>query len=1110
MEEGDGGGSGGAAGGAAGGDGGGAGGRSAGEGGVYDDGLDDLWPARVSSEDFLGQMWEDDPATTSTWTSRHAGGGDALDTEVWDVRIQFEDGQDMLENQICRDDLTYMNLVSMLEPRGYGFGDSMYCRMQSEMELVENNAKIYELLLHFDSTKVLNLTAKRGLHGVAKKLKKPNKAAHQGIIALALLLIHLQLCWISGSDNHPQFYDVDEDGELSDSDEDADVGTHDAAFHMGDFADSVEIRMKEKAEVDEILEEMRKQKEDPMSHCQGDTDIEDLFITADEAGAEPCTEVPLKKMKLPVKRKGPTERSHSSVVVEHVRDFIPSDDEDKCPGFLPEDDDDGFQPLSMILPKGRKSRAKRRPPRVWYDERRLQAHEQLADHMCFTNVEQFRDALVNLLIAQSRNFNYHRNSDVRVIADCINKPACRFYITASEIKGEKTFVIRKMNLEHTCATTTDSSRVSAKWLARRYESLFRSDPNTGIQTLIDKAKLHYGVDVPKMMAYRAKNHALDAVLGDHREQYFRLRDWAQAVIDTNPGSRVIVQTVIPPPSMENPHPGPTFHGLFFCLNGTKEGFLKGCRPFIGLDGCFIKLCTGAQILAATGRDGNNNMFPIAFAVVPKEDTANWCWFLTQLKYALGGEQGEFGPYTIMSDRQKGLLKAVTQVFPSAHQRYCLRHIYANFQTAGFRGEDLKKCMDRASYAYHKDQFEAAMETLKVESEEAWKWLSQIPPHTWARHAFDTNCKTDLVVNNLSEVFNRYILDVRKKPIRTMLIGVKNKLMVRNHEKRVGGETARWVITPHFMEQLELAKKYSRPCTPRISGTDLWEVTNGKGDQIHAVDLAARTCGCRRWDVTGLPCNHACSAIIKAKQKPEDYVSKFFKKPMYIEAFKPMIFPVPGQHDWPKTDTPDIVPPDFKITRGRKAEKRRKGKFEKPKAKDTSRMGTITCSNCKLQGHKYTSCTTPLRPDLLVRKNKHVPNRGEDDPTGPSAADAPRASAADAPRASAATAPRPSAAAAPGPSVADAPGASAAAAPRASAAAAGRGSAAAHRRHAGSSSSTACSTAPPARAAFAPPRSTTPSTESEHEAGYPAYKRTRTWGYMNCGYVDPDHDAGPSN
>jgi hypothetical protein len=74
--------------------------------------------------------------------------------------------------------------------------------------------------------------------------------------------------------------------------------------------------------------------------------------------------------------------------------------------------------------------------------------------------------------------------------------------------------------------------------------------------------------------------------------------------------------------------------------------------YAGLDGCFIKLCTGAQILAATGRDGNNNMYPIAFAVVPKEDTATWCLFLTQLKYALGGDEVKFGKYTFMSDRQK--------------------------------------------------------------------------------------------------------------------------------------------------------------------------------------------------------------------------------------------------------------------------------------------------------------------------------------------------------------------------------------------------------------------------------------------------------------------------
>jgi hypothetical protein len=57
-------------------------------------------------------------------------------------------------------------------------------------------------------------------------------------------------------------------------------------------------------------------------------------------------------------------------------------------------------------------------------------------------------------------------------------------------------------------------------------------------------------------------------------------------------------------------------------------------------------------------------------------------------------------------------------------------------------------------------------------------------------------------------------------------------------------------------------------------------------------------------VTGMPCKHAVSAIIKAKQTPEHYVRNFIKKPMYAEAFKPVIYPVPEQHDWTKTNTPE--------------------------------------------------------------------------------------------------------------------------------------------------------------------------------------------------------------
>ena len=123
-----------------------------------------------------------------------------------------------------------------------------------------------------------------------------------------------------------------------------------------------------------------------------------------------------------------------------------------------------------------------------------------------------------------------------------------------------------------------------------------------------------------------------------------------------------------------PEKNPRFYGLFFCLHAQIEGFKNGCMPFIGkyltsllycliflafvnciypyfvlctgIDGCFLKLGNGAQVLAATARDGNNNFYPLAFGVVGTEDTATWSWFLNQLKYALGGTAGQFRNATI--------------------------------------------------------------------------------------------------------------------------------------------------------------------------------------------------------------------------------------------------------------------------------------------------------------------------------------------------------------------------------------------------------------------------------------------------------------------------------
>jgi hypothetical protein len=83
-------------------------------------------------------------------------------------------------------------------------------------------------------------------------------------------------------------------------------------------------------------------------------------------------------------------------------------------------------------------------------------------------------------------------------------------MSASKIKHEKTFSVKKMHLEHS---------VNSTWLCNVYVDKFMSDANTCITSSVDKDKKDFGVDVPKRMTCREKNRATELVLGDHKKQY---------------------------------------------------------------------------------------------------------------------------------------------------------------------------------------------------------------------------------------------------------------------------------------------------------------------------------------------------------------------------------------------------------------------------------------------------------------------------------------------------------------------------------------------------------------------------------------------------------------
>ncbi|KAK1631963.1 hypothetical protein QYE76_006278 [Lolium multiflorum] len=332
-------------------------------------------------------------------------------------------------------------------------------------------------------------------------------------------------------------------------------------------------------------------------HLEGETDVEDLFPPTpedelDEAIVDKAT------MRREARSKDAKAKALKIRQVKQRADACTSEDvfvlSDSCSDDNKEiinlSDDDGAVLESKIALRKRKSVAKPVKKRVYYDESKSNAHEQFVLDLCFIDITQLRKALENYHIANCRNFTYLKNNQERVVVCCSSDGTCPFMLHSSTIKGERTHCIRQIMLPHTCGTKTDTSRINSSWLAKKYEDFIKSDPSMCVTALMDAVLRDHGVEISKHMAYRAKNRALEAVVGDEDAQFTRIRDYMQTVMDKDPGSRCHVTTVQPVPEKN-----PRFWGLFFTLNAQIQGFLNGCRPFIGIDGCFLKLGNGAQV-----------------------------------------------------------------------------------------------------------------------------------------------------------------------------------------------------------------------------------------------------------------------------------------------------------------------------------------------------------------------------------------------------------------------------------------------------------------------------------------------------------------------------------
>ncbi|GJV57565.1 calcium/proton exchanger [Tanacetum coccineum] len=354
-----------------------------------------------------------------------------------------------------------------------------------------------------------------------------------------------------------------------------------------------------------------------------------------------------------------------------------------------------------------------------------------------------------------------------------NAVDCPFRLWASWMSTEKSFQIKTLYHDHKCCINYNlGSLVTYRWITEHYAREIIDNPWGSYNYMQNSKRSKFMINVSLGRCKRAKR----ASLFDHE----------------------------------------------------GAGWLEGCRKVIGLDGCFLTHICKGKLLTAMGRDENNQMFLIVWAVVGVENKNNWTWFLSLLSDDLNLDHG--AGLTVISDGHKGLLEAVKIWLPDAEQR----------QSASSLNE----------------QFLEVMEEIKALDENAYSWLVDHDPNTWCRAYFELDRSCAAFENGISKSFNSKILSARGKPIITMLEDIRVYIMQKvwflnktamelndsikpftiRHLKFMKIRQRKWVVYASGFQEVEVRRQdeafgvnihlKKRACKMPVLGIKLWKKVKG--------------------------------------------------------------------------------------------------------------------------------------------------------------------------------------------------------------------------------------------------------------------------------------------
>ncbi|KAG7563817.1 Zinc finger SWIM-type [Arabidopsis suecica] len=544
----------------------------------------------------------------------------------------------------------------------------------------------------------------------------------------------------------------------------------------------------------------------------------------------------------------------------------------------------------------------------------------------------------------------------------------RTFFTAFEIKEavlHHALKSRENIRQESCTPNGKCKLLKSPVIGKLFMDKLRMDPNYMPLDIQQHIKEQWKLLSSIGQVQRGRLLALKWLREEYAQHFAHLRGYVAELEGSNPGSTSIVDT------FRNADGEDVFNRFYVCLGAMKKAFYY-CRPIIGIDGTFLKYAVKGCLLTAIAHDSNNQIYPIAWAAVQTENADNWLWFLKLLKADLDLKDGN--NYVIISDRSKGIISSVKNELPNAEHRMCVKHIVDNLKGRHANKDLLKGLVWHLAWSYNDVDFKANLKKIRAYDLELYDDVMKEDPKSWSRAYYKIGSCCEDVDNNATESFNSTIVKARAKALVPMLETIRRQAMRRITKRNLKIEKWKKKLSEYASDILEEEKEDAMRC-------ELTKGTHGKYEvhldgNSHYVDLTLGKweCSCGKWQITGIPCEHAYAAILDVNKDVDDYASPYFSTQVWKEVYEKGPEPVRGPRFWMTNNYVLITKPEDPNLPGRKKGQKKKydrikGKNESPKKKKKGnqdgqetgilklgRKGRIMhCRKCGEAGHNSAGC-----------------------------------------------------------------------------------------------------------------------------------------------------------